>query len=153
MSTDDPNSLIEAALGKEILEAVVKQANRSTIESFKTGSVLFDWKEKKVIEGGCSHTPLYTWLKDKRSVHAEDDVLNKTNHLKEESRLSILIYTIGRGGNPAISSKPCEICAERLFGSAIDRVFYLERCNDGSWTLNDETPENLIIRSGYEANF
>jgi deoxycytidylate deaminase len=146
----EESGLIKATLGRSILEVVVKQANRSTIETFKTGAVLFDSKSKEIIESGCSHAPLYTWLKDKRSVHAEDDILNKTVHLKEKSGLSVLVYTLGKAGNPTISSKPCSGCAERLYGANIDNVYYLERCNDESWTLNEESPANLIARSKYK---
>lgn len=146
---DESNGLIKAVLGKNILETAVKQANRSTIETFKTGAVLFDTKSKEIVESGCSHAPLYTWLKDKRSVHAEDDILNKTVHIKEKSGLSVLVYTLGKAGNPTISSKPCKGCAERLYSSSIDEIHYLERCNDESWTLNSESPFSLIKRSKY----
>ena len=144
----DGDNLIKATLSKGILDVAVKQANRSTIESFKTGAVLFD-KNKNIVEAGCSHVPLYTWLKDKRSVHAEDDVLDKIVHIGDRSSLSMLVYTIGRSGNHTYSSKPCKICAERLRNSDISNLYYLEKCNDGSWTLNEESPHQLIERSNY----
>jgi deoxycytidylate deaminase len=148
MLMSDPNGLITATLSKKILDVAVKQANRSTIETFKTGAVLFD-KNGNVVESGCSHVPMYTWLKDKRSVHAEDDVLNKIVHVSDRTNLSMLVYTLGKSGNPTYSSKPCNICAERLRDSEINNLYYLERCNNGSWTLNEENPHQLIERSNY----
>ena len=142
-------NLIRAILSKSILEVAEKQANRSTIETFKTGAVVFD-KNMNIVEAGCSHVPMYTWLRNKRSVHAEDDVLSKIVHVENRSDLNMLVYTLGKSGNPTYSSKPCKICAERIIGSNINKVYYLERCNDDTWTLNEESPTNLIKRSKYK---
>jgi deoxycytidylate deaminase len=149
MSKDGDN-LIRAALGNNILSAAVKQSLRSTIETFKTGAVLFD-KDGKIVETGCSHVPLYTWLKDKRSVHAEDHVLNKIIHIeKEELRhMSMLIYTLGKSGNPATCSKPCSKCAERLVSSGIKNICYLEKSNDNEWNFNIEAPISITERTNY----
>ncbi len=141
------NDLIKTALSEDILEAVVKSANRSTIRSFRTGAVIFD-KNMNIVSKGCSHTPFGRAANNKRSNHAEDHALDSISHIKDKSDLSIVIYTLNRKGeNPATSSRPCRDCAERLASADLAEVFYLERDNAGNWLLNQEKPVSIVART------
>jgi len=143
----DPNDLIVAELDSNILSLAVKNSNRSTIKSFKTGAVIFD-KHLNVQSVGTSHFPYGFTVGEKRSVHAEDDALDKISWIKDKTDLSILIYTLNWSGtNHATSSRPCVGCAERLLRADLRHVFYLERDNAGSWLLNREKPARIVKRS------
>jgi pyrimidine deaminase RibD-like protein len=129
-----------------------KQAKRSTLATFKTGCVIFDYKNDIVVGKGCSHhkegikTPTF---------HAETHALDESYGLRKAvdnpyrwTNLAAIIVTLGRK-NWAYSSRPCASCATRMLG-AVSIVHYAERLNDGTWEVNSESPTHLI-RRGYDS--
>jgi len=138
-------------LNEEVVCAACKAAKRSPLKLFQTGAVIYNKENFEIVCYGTSHNPIESRGDGKRSVHAEDDALNKIRHIEDKSGLGIFIYTISRkSGNMAGSSRPCNGCATRLQKEKIHEVTYLERCNDNSWALNREQPKNLIVQSIYE---
>lgn len=148
MADDSTDGLIKSALNERILERSVKAANCSTINTFKTGAIIFD-RNFEVISWGCSHIPDGKPPTGKRSVHAEDHALDKIRHLENDfPNYSILVYTLsGKSGNVATSSRPCVGCSMRIADANLKHVYYLEQANDETWTLNRETPVNLVQRT------
>lgn len=141
----DPDKLIENELGYDILGRVRSQAFRSTIQSYKTGAVVFNDRNLNVISSGTSHIPYEFTVGEKRSVHAEDHALNKISYIKDKSNLSIVIYTLNwSGANHTTSSRPCPPCAQRLMRAGLRHIYYCERDNVGGWHLNCLSPECLI---------
>jgi deoxycytidylate deaminase len=126
----------EAGL-EEIWQAVLKQAERSTLNSFRTGAIVFS-KSGEIIGKGCSHHRAWS---SKASVHAEDAALEDAHDAEDHN---ILIASIGKAGNPAYSSKPCLSCAMQLEKRGVQHVYFLERLNDGWWIMNVVTPSELV---------
>jgi deoxycytidylate deaminase len=143
---DGPVDLIRAVLSESIARAAVKAAKRSTINSYKTGAVIFD-KHHNIKSIGVSHIPLGDPPNGKRSVHAEDDALSKIKHIKDRKELNILVFTLNHNcSNVVGSSRPCLGCARRLTRANLKRVYYLERDNSGSWHMNRPKPATLLER-------
>ena len=143
----EPDDLIANELGYDILGRVRSQALRSTIQSYKTGAVIFD-KKGNVVSSGTSHLPYKFSIGEKRSVHAEDHALDKISHISDKSNLSIVIYTLNWSGiNHTTSSRPCPPCAQRLLRAGLRHVYYAERDNAGGWCMNREKPARLVKRS------
>jgi len=148
----NPEELITKYLDHYVWRYADTNAKRSTILTFKTGAVIFNEKTKSVESTGTSHIPLNFRYDDsdhaKRSIHAEDDALDKIRHFNDKSNLSILVYTLNANMTGHVgSSRPCQGCAERLVRANLSRVYYIERDNSGVWCLNRTTPAILIGRS------
>ena len=145
----NPEKLIRDCLGYSIFKHADSNARRSTMKSFKTGAVIFNEKTHGVEAVGTSHVPLNFRYDDsenaKRSIHAEDDVLDNIRYFEDKSIFSIFIYTLNWSGtNHATSSRPCPPCAERLLRAGLSHIYYVERDNVGGWQLIRQTPRNLI---------
>jgi deoxycytidylate deaminase len=146
------NSVFLDALPFDMWKQVYKQAERSTLDSFRTGAIIFDSKTLEVIGRGCSHHSEWTTI---TSVHAEDHALKESKHKRDESKygiFSVLILTIGKAGNPTYSSRPCINCADRLYGEMISFIYYPERLTDGNWIINCESSYDLKLRADNSAN-
>jgi deoxycytidylate deaminase len=131
----------------DLWKQVYKQAERSTLDSFRTGAIIFDTKTMEVIGRGCSHHSEWTTTV-LFSTHAEDHALKESKHKRLHNKsYSVLVLTIGRAGNPTYSSRPCISCASRLEEEDIDLVYYPERLTDGNWTINCEKSIDLVDRA------
>ena len=139
MRSPAPNILAQHA-PLDIWRLAEKQANRSVLKLFKTGAIIFD-SYGKVVSKGCSHMK-ENWA-PRPNIHAEQDALLKSGNV---SGMTCLIVTINKSGNHACSSKPCAFCTHIMHKAGIGRVIYAERTNDGEWSVNDETLDNLILR-------
>lgn len=148
----NPEKLIRDCLGYSIFKYADSNARRSTIKSYKTGAVIFNEKTHGVEAVGTSHLPLNFRYDDsenaKRSIHAEDDVLDNIRYFEDKSIFSIFIYTLNWSGtNHATSSRPCPPCAERLLRAGLSHIYYVERDNCGNWNMNREEPARLVERT------
>lgn len=148
----NPEELIRDCLSYSIFKHADSNARRSTIKSYKTGAVIFKEKNRGIEATGTSHLPLNFRYDDsenaKRSIHAEDDALDKIRYAEDKSIFSILIYTLNwNGTNHATSSRPCPPCAERLVRAGLSHIYYAERANDGVWYMNREEPARLVERT------
>src|ERR1051325_5536937 len=115
-------SILTEYLPTHIWNEVKKQAQRTTLNSFKTGAIIFDEKTYKKYGWGCSHVPESTL---RPSVHAEEHAIRSIGKfLSELKSLSIVIYTLGKTGNMAYSSRPCLRCAGMLLDCGIQNVYY-----------------------------
>lgn len=124
----------------EIYTEVYKQAIRSPMQNFKTGAVIFHPKNG-ILSKGCSHVREGLSV---ASVHAEAHAIESA--VKENGHCNlyhIMILSIGKAGNPAFSSKPCLDCINKLWYHDVLYVYYLERLNDGQWTMNIKNVEEL----------
>jgi tRNA(Arg) A34 adenosine deaminase TadA len=136
--------LITSRFNREIYNEAYKQAERSTLKNFKTGAVMF--KGEDIYIKGCSHTKM--GFQPLASVHAEEHCVDLFRKSRKVYDLSIFVLCIGgRNKNPAFSSKPCFNCANRLQSINVAYVYYLERTNDGIWTMNVKKPIDLIAEA------
>lgn len=134
----------------DLWKQVYKQAERSTLDSFRTGAIIFDSKTLEVVGRGCSHHSEWTKV---ISVHAEDHALKESKHERKKYKpFSVLILTIGKAGNPTYSSRPCVFCADRLYDEMISFIYYPERLTDGNWVVNCESPYELKTRADTSAD-
>lgn len=124
----------------ELWRQAEKQANRSIFKLFKTGAVIFD-KKGNILSRGCSH-PSHG-IPPRPSVHSEQDAVRRAGNIVGST---CLIVTINKSGNYACSSKPCAFCTHILYNAGVENVIYAERCNDGEWSINNESLESLISR-------
>lgn len=133
--------LVTKQFSEKIFEEAYKQAERSTLKNFKTGAVVF--KGEEIILRGCSHTTLD--LHQLASIHAEAHCIEQVWKRKLDfSDLDMFILAIGKTGNPAFSSKPCLSCVRKMHIVPVRYVYYLERLNNGIWTMNVKTPLDLM---------
>ncbi len=136
--------LLEEAAPIEIWEHAIKQAKRSTFKRHRTGAVIFD--KHGPIEWGCSYKGINGHVS---SVHAEVDALRRAKHFLSGGE-SIVIVTLTKPGNFALTSKPCFTCASQLEG--MHDIIYVERQNDGVWAVNVEHSIALLERSSMSAH-
>lgn len=130
-------------LPKHIVDEVYKQAERSTLKTFKTGAVLFNSTNGEIMGKGCSHHTEDFIPTNTHTVHAEVHSLKKADW-KGKGAWNMLVLSVGKQGNPAYSSKPCYSCANIMATYGVEMVYYPERLNDGSWIMNLVTPQELI---------
>jgi len=139
---EELSDLVGQYLPIELWEEAVNQANRSTVKSFKTGAVIFDDNTYEILARGCSHHNM------KRNylptIHAEDHAM-RVSGIRKFYCSSILITTIGKAGNFAFSSRPCVNCTHLLDKYEINKIYYLERMNNGAWIVNAVRTDNIIV--------
>lgn len=110
-------------------EAKNQAIKRSTLKVFKTGAVIFDNKYK-IVSKGCSHHRIDAFP----SVHAEQHAIEGVQG--DAYYKDILIVSVGRANNLAFNSAPCVSCVSRMSAARIRNVFWAERLNDGTLTVN-----------------
>lgn len=143
----DLKKLLSEACPYEFWIEAQKQAKRSTIHSYGTGSVIFNHKTNEMIGRGTSHHS-----DSDMTVHAEEHALRNSygerNYGEKRHKgydLSIIIVTARQNGNWSWSSCPCISCATKLLNSDIRLVHYAERTED-EWIVRTETPGGLLNR-------
>lgn len=127
-------------------DAAIHQANRSPMIRFKVGAALFHPNREEIIGKGCSH-PDIQHSKALASIHAERHAIHNVYRKSDLEGGWICIYTFGRRGGCAWSSRPCYSCAHSLYRAGIERVLYAERTGSGRWIVKGEHPEELLIRA------
>src|SRR5215211_310576 len=119
----------------KIYQETYKQAERSSLRNFRTGAVVF--KGEHIYLKGCSHIKM--GFHPLASTHAEAHCVEQAKPEQlHKNDLNMFILSIGRAGNPAFSSKPCYSCLQSL--TFIEYIYYLERLNDGQWTMSVKSP-------------
>ena len=143
-------SLLTDYLDNEIWDIALAQANRSPMIRFRTGAAIYDIKNEIVVGVGCSHNQLGSQVSS-LTTHAEIHAIRDSHadYRFEDNGFKdciCCIVTIGRSGGWTRSSRPCMNCAIKLSEAGILAVVYAELCNDGTWIINWESPNELTDR-------
>jgi tRNA(Arg) A34 adenosine deaminase TadA len=117
---------------RQAWQLCIREAERSPMHKFGTGAVLLD-RRGRTISSGCSHR--HSGNMALASVHAELHCLRRApNDLRGAT---ILLYTVGKSGSAARSSRPCLACARNLVHRGVERAVYPVRTSRG-WRIEED---------------
>jgi len=118
-----------------------RQALRSHLKAHRTGAVIFD-KRGRILSTGCSHIG----PNKSRWTHAEEHACSRMWPALETLSAHCIIVTVNKNGHWACSSRPCAMCINMLNHYNIQYATYAEKCNDGSWEVNQIIIPDMMDR-------